>query len=196
MSSSNHPTNFSNPLPEFEFDNPYNTDDMDFSILENFDTRPGHPYYEFPDNPTAQEKCKKLRTMDVGGHIHIDWDLLNELHEGDRCQEIIGYNTPWARLFDLATRPSYRELTVEFLVMWAKWIENLENFVIKLTQAPHIGLCAAHKCVWDTQAPRKGLCAAPGVCWMVSCQANTASFIIRILCALELRDDVGNLKNE
>ncbi|KAK1410094.1 hypothetical protein QVD17_36627 [Tagetes erecta] len=56
MSSSNHPTNFSNPLPEFEFDNPYNTDDMDFSILDNFDTRPGHPYFEFPDNPTAQEK--------------------------------------------------------------------------------------------------------------------------------------------
>ncbi|KAK1415416.1 hypothetical protein QVD17_31197 [Tagetes erecta] len=97
MSSSNHPTNFSNPLPEFEFDNPYNTDDMDFSILDNFDTRPGHPYFEFPDNPTAQEKCKKLRTMDVGGHIHIDWDLLNELHEGDRCQEIIGFNTPWRR---------------------------------------------------------------------------------------------------
>ncbi|KAK1441601.1 hypothetical protein QVD17_07617 [Tagetes erecta] len=53
--------------------------------------------------------------MDVGGHIHIDWDLLNELHEGDRCQEIIGFNTPWSRLFDIATRPSYCELTVEFL---------------------------------------------------------------------------------
>ncbi|KAK1406898.1 hypothetical protein QVD17_38507 [Tagetes erecta] len=79
------------------------------------DSLAGHEYLMFPEDEVAQEKCNKLRKMAVGGHIANDWTFLDEIAETDRAREIIGFDTPWARLFEAAADPSFRELTVEFL---------------------------------------------------------------------------------
>ncbi|KAK1407262.1 hypothetical protein QVD17_38876 [Tagetes erecta] len=82
---------------------------------EFIDALADHQYLLFPEDEVAQEKCNKLKKMTVGGHIAIDWTFLDEIAETNRAREIIGIDTPWARLFEAAANVSYRELTVEFL---------------------------------------------------------------------------------
>ena len=79
------------------------------------DPQIGHPYLEFPNGTTARRKCNKLRRMVVGGHVAIDWPLLEELGEAERARDIIGVDTPWTWLFAQNAEASYRELTIEFL---------------------------------------------------------------------------------
>ncbi|KAL8215953.1 hypothetical protein R6Q57_022790 [Mikania cordata] len=45
----------------------------------------------------------------------IDWGVLGDCGEAERGRAILGEDTPWTRLFDLAELPSYRLITVEFL---------------------------------------------------------------------------------
>ncbi|KAL8258524.1 hypothetical protein R6Q59_026477 [Mikania micrantha] len=45
----------------------------------------------------------------------IDWGLLADAGEAVRARAILGEDTPWTRLFDLADLPTYRLITVEFL---------------------------------------------------------------------------------
>ncbi|KAK1428446.1 hypothetical protein QVD17_17280 [Tagetes erecta] len=82
---------------------------------EFIDALAEHEYLMFPEDEVAQEKCNKLKKMAVGGHIAIDWTFLDEIAETNRARDIIGIDTPWARLFEAATNNSFRELTVEFL---------------------------------------------------------------------------------
>ncbi|KAL8235409.1 hypothetical protein R6Q59_021509 [Mikania micrantha] len=45
----------------------------------------------------------------------IDWGLLADAGEAVRARAILGEDTPWTRLFDLADLPTNRLITVEFL---------------------------------------------------------------------------------
>ncbi|KAL8226571.1 hypothetical protein R6Q57_016403 [Mikania cordata] len=45
----------------------------------------------------------------------IDWGVLGHCGEADRVRAILGEDTPWTRLFDLAELPTYRLITMEFL---------------------------------------------------------------------------------
>ncbi|KAL8227067.1 hypothetical protein R6Q57_016899 [Mikania cordata] len=45
----------------------------------------------------------------------IDWGILGDCGEAERARALLGEDTPWTRLFDLAELPTYRLITVEFL---------------------------------------------------------------------------------
>ncbi|KAL8192535.1 hypothetical protein R6Q57_027720 [Mikania cordata] len=50
------------------------------------------------------------------GFVYDDnWGVLGDCGEAERARAILGEDTPWTRLFDLAELPSYRLITVEFL---------------------------------------------------------------------------------
>ncbi|KAF5798759.1 hypothetical protein HanRHA438_Chr07g0307001 [Helianthus annuus] len=61
------------------------------------------------------ERCMKLCTMEIGGHVGSDWDLLETITGAARAREIVGLNIPFARLFQIAIEDSYCEITLEFL---------------------------------------------------------------------------------
>ena len=102
--------------------------ELDYAALENMgeaepagpamapvDPLPNHPYLTFPAGSVANRRCAKLRTMHVAGHAHIDWPFLESVGEAARARDIIGIETPWSRLFQIAAEDSFRELTVEFI---------------------------------------------------------------------------------
>ncbi|MFS7934560.1 putative DNA-directed RNA polymerase [Helianthus anomalus] len=76
---------------------------------------PTCPYLQFPQGSRARGRCARLRTIEIGGHVGIDWELLDTLGEVARARDIVGVDTPWSRLFELAMEDSYPELTIEFL---------------------------------------------------------------------------------
>ncbi|MFS7937490.1 hypothetical protein Hanom_Chr05g00428171 [Helianthus anomalus] len=45
----------------------------------------------------------------------IDWEFLESVDKAARAGEIVGLETPFARLFQIATKDSYRVIAVEFL---------------------------------------------------------------------------------
>ncbi|KAJ0495393.1 hypothetical protein HanIR_Chr12g0608291 [Helianthus annuus] len=76
---------------------------------------PACPYLQFPMGSRARGRCARLRTIEIGEHVGIDWELLSTVGEVERARDIVGLDTPWSRLFELAMEDSYPELTVEFL---------------------------------------------------------------------------------
>ena len=85
--------------------------DIDFEGLEErmdegagpaVDPLHGHPYLTFPAGSVERRRCAKLRTMEVVGHAHIDWQFLESVGEAARARDIIGIDTPWSRMFQLA----------------------------------------------------------------------------------------------
>ncbi|KAL8205754.1 hypothetical protein R6Q57_009305 [Mikania cordata] len=60
-------------------------------------------------------RCRRIVRMSMGTPGCIDWGILGDCGEVERARAIIGEDTPWTRLFDLAELPSYRLITVEFL---------------------------------------------------------------------------------
>lgn len=61
-----------------------------------------------------------------GRSCAIDWGFLGQLDERAYTEQIVGVDTPFRRLFDLADTPSYRELTVELLSTFRFYIpENM-----------------------------------------------------------------------
>ncbi|KAM0057520.1 hypothetical protein Hdeb2414_s0005g00159111 [Helianthus debilis subsp. tardiflorus] len=73
------------------------------------------PYLQFPQGSRVRRRCARLRTMEIGGHVGIDWELLETLGEAAQTRDIVGLDTPWSRLFQTVMEDSYRELTIEFL---------------------------------------------------------------------------------
>ncbi|MFS7958173.1 hypothetical protein Hanom_Chr07g00675081 [Helianthus anomalus] len=61
----------------------------------------GHAYLTFLLGSDRHERYAKLRTMEIGGHVGIDWDLLETVTEAAR--EIVGLDTPFAHLFQITT---------------------------------------------------------------------------------------------
>ncbi|KAJ0940349.1 hypothetical protein HanRHA438_Chr02g0082341 [Helianthus annuus] len=53
--------------------------------------------------------------MEIGDHCALDWGALEEVAEAVRARGLIGDDTPWLRLFDMAYMPSYRVMACEFL---------------------------------------------------------------------------------
>ncbi|KAL8207993.1 hypothetical protein R6Q57_007405 [Mikania cordata] len=60
-------------------------------------------------------RCRRIIQMSMGTPRCIDWVVLGDCGEAERARAILGEDTPWTRLFDLAELPTYRLLTVEFL---------------------------------------------------------------------------------
>ncbi|KAD3338484.1 hypothetical protein E3N88_34005 [Mikania micrantha] len=60
-------------------------------------------------------RCRRILRMSVPTPRCIDWGLLADAGEAVRARAILGEDTPWTRLFDLADLPTYRLITVEFL---------------------------------------------------------------------------------
>ncbi|MFS8013865.1 hypothetical protein Hanom_Chr15g01338041 [Helianthus anomalus] len=54
--------------------------------------------------------------MQIGGHTVLDWSALEEVDEAARDRGIIGHDTPWERLFDIAYTSSYKVMVCKFLV--------------------------------------------------------------------------------
>ena len=74
-----------------------------------------HPYLDFPNGSEARKRCDKIRHMKVVGHLYVDWGFIDSVGETDRLRNIIGYDTPWSRLFQSASEVTFHELTVELL---------------------------------------------------------------------------------
>ncbi|KAL8213930.1 hypothetical protein R6Q57_003379 [Mikania cordata] len=53
--------------------------------------------------------------MSMGTARCIDLGVLGDCGEAERARALLGEDTPWTRLFDLAELPTYRLIMVEFL---------------------------------------------------------------------------------
>ncbi|KAM0058427.1 hypothetical protein Hdeb2414_s0005g00170141 [Helianthus debilis subsp. tardiflorus] len=100
---------------------------------------PACPYLQFSQGSRARGRCARLRTIEIGGHVGIDWDLLETVGEAARARDIVGIDTPWSRLFQIAMEDSYPKLTVEFLSTFtnapnpADYLEDLDFPVHEVT---------------------------------------------------------------
>ncbi|KAJ0959608.1 hypothetical protein HanPSC8_Chr00c017g0800751 [Helianthus annuus] len=45
---------------------------------------PACPYLQFPMGSRARGRCARLRTIEIGEHVGIDWELLTTLGEVER----------------------------------------------------------------------------------------------------------------
>ncbi|KAL8197986.1 hypothetical protein R6Q57_029992 [Mikania cordata] len=63
----------------------------------------------------AAMRCLRIIRMSMGTPRCIDWGVLGDCGEAEHARAILGEDTPWNRLFDLAELHTYRLLTVEFL---------------------------------------------------------------------------------
>ncbi|KAL8189496.1 hypothetical protein R6Q57_029062 [Mikania cordata] len=87
-------------------------DDLD---VEQFDELMDHPGLQFSQRTVARNRRDRLLRKGMSQQKAIDYDLLAELGQLERMTAIIGDETPWSRLFEMAYAPQYRLVTVEFL---------------------------------------------------------------------------------
>ncbi|KAD5508232.1 hypothetical protein E3N88_15935 [Mikania micrantha] len=74
-----------------------------------------HEWLQFePESATAM-RCRRIHRMSVPTPRCMDWGVLADAGEAVRARAILGEDTPWTRLFDLAEVPTNRLITVEFL---------------------------------------------------------------------------------
>ncbi|KAD2805176.1 hypothetical protein E3N88_38553 [Mikania micrantha] len=74
-----------------------------------------HEWLQFEEGSAAFMRCRRILRMTVPRPRCIDWGLLADVGEAARVRAILGEDTPWTRLFDIADMPTYRLITVEFL---------------------------------------------------------------------------------
>ncbi|KAL8230407.1 hypothetical protein R6Q57_000185 [Mikania cordata] len=74
-----------------------------------------HEWLQFEPASVAAMRCRRILRMSMGTPRCIDWGVLTDCGEAKRARAILGEDTPWTRLFDLAELPTYRLITVEFL---------------------------------------------------------------------------------
>ncbi|KAD4178333.1 hypothetical protein E3N88_26924 [Mikania micrantha] len=74
-----------------------------------------HEWLQFEEGSAAFMRCRRILRMTVPTPRSIDWGLLADVGEAARARAILGEDTPWTRLFDIADMPTYRLITVEFL---------------------------------------------------------------------------------
>ncbi|KAD4583977.1 hypothetical protein E3N88_21578 [Mikania micrantha] len=74
-----------------------------------------HEWLQFEPQSTVWTRCRQILRMSVPTPRCIDWGLLADAGEAVRARAVLGEDTPWTRLFDLADLPTYRLITVEFL---------------------------------------------------------------------------------
>ncbi|MFS8023154.1 hypothetical protein Hanom_Chr16g01448121 [Helianthus anomalus] len=99
----------------------------------------GHAYLMLPLASDRHERCAKLCTMEIGGHVGIYWELLKTVDETAWAREIVGFDTPFARLFHTVIEDLYREITVKFLSSFIygphpnDYVEDLDHVVHEIT---------------------------------------------------------------
>ncbi|KAL8210981.1 hypothetical protein R6Q57_005418 [Mikania cordata] len=74
-----------------------------------------HEWLQFEPQLAAVVKCRRIIRMSMGTPRCIDWGVLADCGEAVRARAILGEDTPWTRLFELAELPMYMLITVEFL---------------------------------------------------------------------------------
>ncbi|KAD2804051.1 hypothetical protein E3N88_37428 [Mikania micrantha] len=74
-----------------------------------------HEWLQFEPQSAVWTRCRRILRISVPTPRCIDWGLLADAGEAVRARAILGEDTPWTRLFDLADLPTYRLITVEFL---------------------------------------------------------------------------------
>ncbi|KAL8225026.1 hypothetical protein R6Q57_017583 [Mikania cordata] len=74
-----------------------------------------HEWLQFEPGSAAAMRCRRIIRMSMRMPRCIDWGVLGDCGEAQRARAILGEDTPWTRLFDLAELPSYRLISVEFL---------------------------------------------------------------------------------
>ncbi|KAL8209202.1 hypothetical protein R6Q57_008614 [Mikania cordata] len=74
-----------------------------------------HEWLQFDPASAAAMRCRRIIRMSMGTPRCIDWGVLGHCGEAEWARAILGEDTPWTRLFDLAELPTYRLITVEFL---------------------------------------------------------------------------------
>ncbi|KAL8262295.1 hypothetical protein R6Q59_026344 [Mikania micrantha] len=74
-----------------------------------------HAWLLFEEHSATLKRCRRILRMSVLTPRCIDWGLLADAGEAVRVRAILGEDTPWTRLFDIADLPTYRLITVEFL---------------------------------------------------------------------------------
>ncbi|MFS7895103.1 hypothetical protein Hanom_Chr00s002382g01698401 [Helianthus anomalus] len=70
---------------------------------------------QYHPNTDDYRQFQGLPKMKVGAQKALCWATSEAIGEAQRMQDIIGHDTPWAPLFELAAQPSYRAMIVEFL---------------------------------------------------------------------------------
>ncbi|KAL8211420.1 hypothetical protein R6Q57_005857 [Mikania cordata] len=74
-----------------------------------------HERLQFEPESAAAMRCRRILRMSVATPRCIDWGVLADAGHAERARAILGEDTPWTRLFDIAELPTYRLITVEFL---------------------------------------------------------------------------------
>ncbi|KAL8204993.1 hypothetical protein R6Q57_010616 [Mikania cordata] len=96
-----------------------------------------HPILQFPEGSTTFGRCAKFRTMRIGRHKVVDWEVLDEIGEREHAERWIGEETPWRRLFNMAFQPSYREVVVEFLSTFTYRPRGVPEIVFYMLRQRH-----------------------------------------------------------
>ncbi|KAD3641785.1 hypothetical protein E3N88_31009 [Mikania micrantha] len=74
-----------------------------------------HEWLQFEPQAAATTRCRQILRMSMGTPRCIYMFVLAYCGEVVRARAILGEDTPWTRLFEIAELPSYMLITVEFL---------------------------------------------------------------------------------
>ncbi|KAL8201893.1 hypothetical protein R6Q57_011040 [Mikania cordata] len=74
-----------------------------------------HEWLQFEPASAAAMRYRRILWMSMGTPRCIDWGVLTDCGEAERARAILGEDTPWTRLFELAELPTYMLITMEFL---------------------------------------------------------------------------------
>ncbi|KAL8231205.1 hypothetical protein R6Q57_000983 [Mikania cordata] len=74
-----------------------------------------HEWLQFEPESAIATRCRRILQMSMATQCCIDWGVLADAGQAKRARAILGEDTPWTRLFDIAELPTYRLITVEFL---------------------------------------------------------------------------------
>ncbi|KAC9910478.1 hypothetical protein E3N88_45091 [Mikania micrantha] len=72
-------------------------------------------WLQFEPESAAATRCRRILWMNVATPRCIDWGILADAREAARARAILGEDTPWTRLLEIAELPTHRLITVEFL---------------------------------------------------------------------------------
>ncbi|KAL8208038.1 hypothetical protein R6Q57_007450 [Mikania cordata] len=74
-----------------------------------------HEWLQFETASAAEMRSRRILRMSMGTPCCIDWGVLADCGEAKRARVILGEDTLWTRLFELAELPTYSLITMEFL---------------------------------------------------------------------------------
>ncbi|KAD5803435.1 hypothetical protein E3N88_14795 [Mikania micrantha] len=97
-----------------------------------------HEWLQFDPESAAAIRCRRIIRMSVATPRCIDWGVLADAGQAERARAILGEDTQWTRLFDIAELPTYRMIAKPSgllqqpeLPMW-KWEQISMDFITKM----------------------------------------------------------------